>query len=122
MKDTGWLRCINKVDADRQKYFEHMSEAYALSCSGDVLVMADDPKNVPTTGIWGTVEFPTLKKMDTIGDINAIDIEGGNSNKIWPEEEGLTSEDTLEIFQIIGKRADCEVPNHPEPDGEDWFG
>lgn len=121
MRNTGWLRCINADPAQKQKYFENMSEAYSLACTGKMLVMTDDPKKLPTEGIWPDIEFPTLKSMDTTTDITAVDVDGNNPVKIWPTE-GLDSEDTIEIYQIIGKRATCDTANKSEPEGEDWFG
>ena len=106
MKDTGWLRCINANPAQRTTYFEHMSEAFARACEGDIYVMTDDPKKLPTEGIWPKTEYPILITLDTTQKITAMDIKGGNRLRIWPEDTG--AENTKEIFQIIGKRAtDC---------------
>lgn len=118
MKGTdSWLRCINAVDADRNTYFEHMSEAFALSCTGDVQVMTDDPTNLPTTGIWANVELVTLQGMSGITSITAIDLTGGN-----PQDIPVSSTNGKRGFGVVEKRDDCTWANPYEPAGEDWFG
>ncbi|KAH8812334.1 hypothetical protein F5884DRAFT_307721 [Xylogone sp. PMI_703] len=42
-------------------YFSRMSQAMAFSCAGTVYVMTDDPHNLPTSGIWGLIEYPSLQ-------------------------------------------------------------
>lgn len=52
-----------------------MSQAYAELCSGDVLVMTDNPKNVNEKGIWGQVEKPTLQQTGNVGgQVNVVRI------------------------------------------------
>lgn len=52
---------------NRQTYFENMSSAMAQLCDVYALVMTNTPTNVPATGIWGRVEFPTLKQSGNVG-------------------------------------------------------
>lgn len=121
MKDTGWLRCINANSAQKTTYFEYMSEAFACACEGDIYVITDDPKKLPTEDIWPKIEYPILITLDTTEKTTAMDIKGGNRLRIWPED--TEAENTKEIFQIIGKHdTDCPEANHSELDGEDWFG
>jgi hypothetical protein len=52
---------------NRQTYFENMSRAMAQLCDVYALVMTDNPTDVPTTGIWGRIEFPTLIQSGNVG-------------------------------------------------------
>ena len=44
-----------------------MSRAFAQLCSGDSLVMTNDPKDVPMVGIFGRIELPTAQLETHIG-------------------------------------------------------
>jgi hypothetical protein len=57
----------NIMKNNKQTYFENMSRAMAQLCDVYALVMTDDPTNVPQTGIWGRIEFPTLKQSGNVG-------------------------------------------------------
>ena len=58
---------------DRQTYFKTMSQAFAILSSGDALVMARDPQDVPTEGIFYTVEFPQLMSdSNTFGRVDLV--------------------------------------------------
>jgi hypothetical protein len=50
-----------------QTYFENMSRAMAQLCDVYALVMTKDTGNVPQTGIWGRIEFPTLQQSGNVG-------------------------------------------------------
>lgn len=52
---------------NKQTYFENMSSAMAQLCDIYALVMTQDTKNVPQTGIWGRVEFPALQQSGNVG-------------------------------------------------------
>lgn len=61
---TNPLRCIHNDDTERQLFFTHMSRAFAMKARNfsTVLHSSDNYPNPPSTGIWGTVEFPALQR------------------------------------------------------------
>jgi hypothetical protein len=70
--DNHPLRCIfdraNRGDtADRTTYFEHMSEAMAISCDVFATVMTRDTDSIPKDGIWGRIEEPALQQTGNPG-------------------------------------------------------
>jgi hypothetical protein len=44
-----------------------MSRAMVKLCDAYALVMAKDMADVPTEGIWGWTEFPTLQNSGNVG-------------------------------------------------------
>jgi len=112
------LRCIFKDDSkpngDRQIYFENMSRAFAQLCSGDSLVMTNDPKDVPMVGIFGRIELPTARLETNIGGkvnlVEAIDPTGESKTSIWVRKGFPFPPSTG------GKRARAPLPV-PAPNG-----
>jgi hypothetical protein len=76
------LRCIfdkaNNGDiSDRTEYFEHMSEAMAISCDVFATVMTNFTDNIPQDGIWGRIEQQALQRegnpggqVDTVSNLH----------------------------------------------------
>ena len=78
--------------------------------------MTDDPKNLPTEGIWPNVELPALKARAAAdsGKIQACDVDGGNLTDI--------SNVAKRFFESFKKREECNWVNPYEPSDQDWFG
>ncbi|KAF8241422.1 hypothetical protein K440DRAFT_642771 [Wilcoxina mikolae CBS 423.85] len=100
LKDDNPLRCIFKSNTVRTTYFENMSRAMAKLCDKFATVMTKDIHNIPTDGIWGRVEEPTLKETGNIGgqvnylifscaQIEVVDRNGGNKKEIWKRPEAM---------------------------------
>jgi hypothetical protein len=67
-------------------FFGRMSQAMALSCKGTVYVMTDDPKNLPTGGIWPLVEYPTLQyqyKAGIVTNCIAVAYSNADDTSLW---------------------------------------
>jgi len=65
--ENNRLRCIFKDKDTRTEYFEHMSEAMAISCDIFATVMTNFTDNIPQDGIWGRVEQPALQRTGNPG-------------------------------------------------------
>ena len=57
---------------ERWLYFARMSEALAMKCHKEATVMSPDLKKIPSDGIWGKRERPTLEKRH--GPDNTVDL------------------------------------------------
>jgi hypothetical protein len=81
------LRNIFSSAKDTRKYYENMSSAMVLLCGGYATVMTKDISSIPLDGIWGTSEFPTLKRGgrhgESIHTVLAVDAKGENSKTVW---------------------------------------
>jgi hypothetical protein len=55
------------MENNRQTYFENMSRAMAQLCDVYALVMTMDTNDVPTNGIWGRIQFPTVQQSGNVG-------------------------------------------------------
>ncbi|KAI9857993.1 MAG: hypothetical protein M1813_007963 [Trichoglossum hirsutum] len=77
------LRCIFSNSAEKLTYFENMSRAMALTCTGDTTVMVRDVNDIPATGVFGRIERPTLEHSGLVNKITAIDINGNSPTVIW---------------------------------------
>ena|ERR1700734_215219 len=70
----------------RKTYFENMSEAMATMCDIFATVMDPNVKKPLLSGIWGTVEFPTLKNSGndgTVHQIEAVSPDGKTVAPVW---------------------------------------
>lgn len=56
------LRCIMQDEVKRRIYFESMSAAMATQCDISATVMDPTPASPRMDGIFGRIEFPTLKE------------------------------------------------------------
>jgi hypothetical protein len=119
---------LSPIYNQRFTYFENMSRAMALNCRGAVYVMSDDPYNLPTDAIWGTVELPTLRMMAQQGlitSITAISIDGTVQVPV-PLTAPNTKRSVVPLSDqttpLHGRAASCNSGVAAEPSGEDWFG
>jgi hypothetical protein len=65
------MRCIHHNAADRTRFYEAMSQAFAMKAQGYVTVMhaGADYERPPADGIWGRIEFPTLKSLGHVQEV-----------------------------------------------------
>ncbi|KAI0012252.1 hypothetical protein F4779DRAFT_82399 [Xylariaceae sp. FL0662B] len=91
------LRCIHRSPAQRQRFFEAMSRAFALKAAGSAMVLhaAADFARPPADGIWGRVELPVLVGADGLVQWIAKAREGWV--KAFEEWSGL-HEDQVKVF------------------------
>lgn len=68
------MRCIHHDPAKRTWFYEAMSKAFAMKAQGYVTVMHDkgDYENPPMDGIWGRIEFPTMKALGHVREVRCI--------------------------------------------------
>lgn len=57
---------------DRYKYFQQMSQALAMTCSGWAVVMTPDVNNIPSDGIWANTEEVQLQANTGSNIINQV--------------------------------------------------
>jgi hypothetical protein len=65
------MRCIHHDPASRTRFYEAMSRAFAMKAQGYVTVMhgGEDYERPPMDGIWGRVEFPTLRALGHVQEV-----------------------------------------------------
>lgn len=122
--ENNRLRCIFKDKDTRTEYFEHMSEAMAISCDIFATVMTNFTDNIPQDGIWGRVEQPALQRTGNPGGqidtIVAVDLKGDNLVTVW-ERPGTRRKRSVQEGNMLEARDQPNGCYTPEQIQE-WFG
>jgi hypothetical protein len=65
------MRCIHHDTKNRTRFYEAMSKAFAMKAKGHAVVMhaGEDWERPPGDGIWGRVEFPTLRALGHVEEV-----------------------------------------------------
>jgi hypothetical protein len=65
------MRCIHHDPVKQKSFYETMSKAFAMKAQGYVTVMHDkgDYENPPMDGIWGRIEFPTMRTLGHVREV-----------------------------------------------------
>jgi hypothetical protein len=65
------MRCIHNDGPMRTRFYENMSRAFAMKAQGYVTVMhgEGDYEAPPTDGIWGRIEFPTMRTLGHVQEV-----------------------------------------------------
>jgi len=139
-EDGSWLQPIRELgDAAITQYFSSMSEAMAMSCSGTVYVMTDNPLDLPNFGsIWGTKEYPIIKQRWLAGTItNLVCVSAQDTSHMWniniADLSIISSASRREVDEHLARleaenphwlesRDDCTANIADQPDGSDFFG
>ncbi|KAJ8118895.1 hypothetical protein OPT61_g225 [Boeremia exigua] len=94
-ESTNAMRCIHNNEAERQRFFASMSEAYARLATGTVIVMHDasDWTHPPQDGIWHQVEYQTMVHVtQTVTTILKLkEKDDASALVIWDREQPLSS-------------------------------
>ena len=85
-----------------RQYFENMSEAMATMCDVFAFVMDKNFNQVRMDGIWGRVEFPTLKREEgNQGKVDLVEVLSEDADKVrvfWERDgEGSDGQDGRRI-------------------------
>ncbi|KAI1075724.1 hypothetical protein F5B20DRAFT_594864 [Whalleya microplaca] len=117
---TNKMRCIMQDKTKRQTYFEHMSESMAIMCDVFATVMDPDPHHVRMDGIWGRVEFPTLKKtgnQGTVNQIEATNADGTQLVNVWSRPHKRSPDMSEPNDTNVNTRATCGIDGN-DPSGD----
>ena len=137
---NGWLRHLYDY---RWDYFENISEAMALHCSGRAYVLTYKPFDAYLYGkgspfdnddksIWNKKEFPALRRSGLVSMIIAIDTADTSKRYILNMQTGAGNTGNMYrgplkkdvySFKDLAKR-DCKGSENLlyQTPGEDWFG
>lgn len=87
------MRCIHNEKSLRTVFYENMSRAFAMKANGSAMVMhgLKDYDKPPLDGIWGRIELPTIKKVESVDWLAKIK-ESGDGYLIfwWRQYEGVS--------------------------------
>lgn len=81
--------------ANAMLYFQQMSQAMAMTCSGNVYILSEDTSTIPNQipgerpSIWLTHELPTLQELYAQGTVKKLIAITGTVNA-WTGSEDVT--------------------------------
>ncbi|KAF2122508.1 hypothetical protein BDV96DRAFT_560918 [Lophiotrema nucula] len=69
---VGW------EEADRDAYFDSLSEAFAQKCNGDIILALPPNSQIPQDSVFARVEWPVLQFNPTVTKISAVLLNQGD--------------------------------------------
>jgi hypothetical protein len=75
---VGWGK------AERDQYFDNLSEAFAQKCNGDVYLALPPSRQIPEDSVFYRVEWPVLRNNPTVNNLIAVVLQTGGNVKRAP--------------------------------------
>ncbi|KAK3367562.1 hypothetical protein B0H63DRAFT_535558 [Podospora didyma] len=131
---TNWLHSIQELPTVPNEtppqivYFENMSEAMARSCSGEVVVMSQTPKDMGRyltyENIWKNKEKPALENLQRQGKVGRVLIvDYNNPNDIWEFDLARNAikdvNKKIPASQLLSRRHEEEEEEEEEEDEDE---